>query len=238
MAIIYSLFNLMPNLITAVYFFIKYKIKLSSGCKVGFVFIVKGNFNYFLSNFSITLYTTYYQVLLGLLSPMYLPAYALSDKIVRSVISANYIFIQIIQVYFLKLNANITKRNFFLILTFLVSVALVETIFLMCFALWGGEKFFGNIIMLKDFLILMTAIIPIVILSNFWGMVYLPCTGNIGSLSKIFIKVSMLSLVLSPLLVYLFHGYGAIFSSVLSESLVLIMCFFVSKNIIKEREFR
>lgn len=100
--ICYSCFNILPNLAALAYFLYKNKVKVVKVPACEIYNLSKECFSYFISNISITLYTNFYQILLGIISPAYLAAYALSDKIIRGIVSGNYVFIQIVQVQYLN----------------------------------------------------------------------------------------------------------------------------------------
>ncbi len=56
-------------------------------------------------------------------------------------------------------------------------------------------------------------------------MVYLPCSGNTLFLSRVLIFVSIVSVVVALILIWLYAGYGAVISAIFSELLVLILCY-------------
>nr|AFW04792.1 O-antigen flippase [Salmonella enterica] len=228
--ICYSLFNVFPNLISFTMFLYNQRIKLV-WVPIETIFILaKEKFGYFASNISITLYTNFYQVLLGIISPSYLAAYALSDKIIRGVIAGNYVFIQIIQVQFLNDESKFLDK-IEKILVILFFLGLVESCVIFFGASFFEVYFFPKIPMLSDFLKLMSFLVIIILISNFFAMVYLPCTGNTHFLSKVFITVSIFSVISAPLLIYYYAGYGAISAAILSEMLVLTFCYVFYRKI-------
>lgn len=220
----YSLFNIIPNLMSFAYFIYKHKIEIVLVAFDEIYNLSKKCFSYFVSNISITLYTNFYQVLLGFISPSYLAAYALTDKIIRSIVSGNYVFIQLIQVQYLndesKFESGVLKT---LILLLLLGGA--EFLFVFVGADFFSWYLFPKIELLPIFLKLMSLLIIIILLSNFFAMVYLPCTGKTMLLSRVFIFVSIISVIIAPISIFLYAGYGAIFSAIMSELLVLVLCY-------------
>lgn len=94
--------------------------------------------------------------------------------------------------------------------------------------LWSGfflSLFIPTISLLPIFLKLMSLLIVVILLSNFFAMVYLPCSGNTLFLSRVLIFVSIVSVVVAPILIWLYAGYGAVISAIFSELLVLILCY-------------
>ncbi len=221
--ICYSCFNILPNLAALAYFLYKNKVKVVKVPACEIYNLSKECFSYFISNISITLYTNFYQILLGIISPAYLAAYALSDKIIRGIVSGNYVFIQIVQVQYLNDESKFINGTWKTI----VSLLLLGGEFLFIF--FGADFFsrylFPTISLLPIFLKLMSLLIVVILLSNFFAMVYLPCSGNTLFLSRVLIFVSIVSVVVAPILIWLYAGYGAVISAIFSELLVLILCY-------------
>lgn len=220
----YSLFNVIPNLIAFLFFLYEHRVKLVFAPKKNIFLLANECFGYFLSSMSITFYTSFYQILLGVISPIYLAAYALSDKIIRGVVSGNYVIIQIIQVQYLN-NESVFLNKIGKVISILFAIGLLEVIFI-----WAGSDLFSNyffpdINTLPSFMKMMSLLIVIILVGNFFAMVYLPCSGNTSSLSKIIMIVSIVSIVVSPVLIYAYAGYGAVASAILSEALVLALCY-------------
>ncbi|MBI6308916.1 flippase, partial [Proteus mirabilis] len=173
---------------------------------------------------SITLYTNFNQIILGLFHPLTLPAYALADKIIRSIVAGNYIFIQICQIKFLD-NANLKNkklRNKFITLFFILGI--VELLFLVSLSYPINKYLFPNILNINTFIIILSLLLPIILMSNLYGMVFLTCSNKTKLLSRVFFSAASIAIMTSPFLIYLYDGFGALIASIIAELIVLILC--------------
>ncbi|MBC8954432.1 oligosaccharide flippase family protein [Xenorhabdus sp. PB62.4] len=229
--LLYILFNIIPNLIIFIYSKVKFNIKIFSINIKDIIKLIKNKFSFFISNISITLYTSFYQLLLGIFNPILLPAYALSDKLIRSIVAGNYIFIQMLQVNYMNKSNLYNKKKRIKTISIIFTLGIMESISLSIFSYFISYYLFSDINGLFYILVLMSILITIIILSNLFGMVFLTCSSNVPTLSKIFLFSAFFSVIYSPVLIYLFNIYGAIISAIISESLVLVLCYLSYRKI-------
>ncbi|HIE4215324.1 TPA: oligosaccharide flippase family protein [Proteus mirabilis] len=221
---LYIFFNIIPNLILFTFITKKYKIFFLI-LNIHLIFkIAKNKFSYFVSNLSITLYTNFNQIILGLFHPLALPAYALADKIIRSIVAGNYIFVQICQIKFLD-NINLKNkklRNKFITLFF--TLGIVELFFLVSLSYPINKYLFPNIHNINIFIIILSFLLPIILMSNLYGMVFLTCSNKTKLLSRVFFSAATIAIITSPFLIYFYAGFGALIASIIAELIVLILC--------------
>lgn len=227
---IYTLYNILPNLILFLYFISKRKL-FKFNIKPSYIFLLlKHTSRYFISNISITLYTNFNQVMLAFFHPLSLPAYAISDKIIRAIVSGNYIFTQILQIEFLNKDSifNAEKRanaiKLFLVLSTL------ELIFLLFLSYFISNYIYLNITNMFYILSLMTLIVPIILMSNLIGLVFLTCLNKTHLLSTAFLFSSIVSCITSPILTYTLSSWGGVINTIVAESLVLCTCIYYYKR--------
>ncbi|MGA6612081.1 flippase, partial [Escherichia coli] len=116
-------------------------------------------------------------------------------------------FIQIVQVQYLNDESKFINGTWKTIVSLLL-LGGMEFLFIFFGADFFSRYLFPTISLLPIFLKLMSLLIVVILLSNFFAMVYLPCSGNTLFLSRVLIFVSIVSVVVAPILIWLYAGYG------------------------------
>lgn len=222
--LLYVSFNIIPNLLLFIFIIKKYNISfILFNPKIIFK-IAKDKFSYFVSNLSITIYTNFNQIVLGIFHPLVLPAYALADKIIRAIVAGNYIFIQMSQVRFLD-NKNLkdkNQRHKFIKLFLLLGIAELLISIILSYPI--NSYLFPKIINIDNFIMLSSLLLPIILMSNLYGMIFLTCSNKTKLLSKVFFSAASIAIITSPLLIYFYNGFGAVIASIIAELIVLLLC--------------
>lgn len=222
--LLYIFFNIIPNLLLFIFIANKYKISFIIFNPKVILKIAKNKFSYFVSNLSITIYTNFNQIILGIFHPLTLPAYALADKIIRAIVAGNYIFIQICQVKYLDFNSlkDKKKRNRSIKLFFLLGIT--ELLISIMLSHPINNYLFPKILNINNIIILSSILLPIILMSNLYGMVFLTCSNKTKLLSKVFFSAASIAIIISPILIYFYNSFGAVIASIIAELIVLSLC--------------
>lgn len=227
---IYTLYNVIPNFILFLYFIFKRKL-FEINIKISYIsLLLKRTSRYFISNTSITLYTNFNQVMLAFFHPLSLPAYAISDKIIRAIVSGNYIFTQILQIEFLNKDSIFNEEKRANAVKLFLVLSILELTFLLFLSYFISNYVYINIANMFYILSLMTLIVPIILMSNLIGMVFLTCLNKTHLLSAAFLFSSVVSCITSPILTYTLSSWGGVINTILAESLVLCTCIYYYKR--------
>ncbi|MES2239774.1 MAG: oligosaccharide flippase family protein [Bacteroidota bacterium] len=194
--------------------------------------------NIFLSNSAITIITSSFTLLLGLFSTsFYVGLFGAIDKIIQAMSFS--IFVPINQAFFPMLvklgisNLDKAKKIFKIVFYLILIIMILEYIGIILFEDFILDKFFHNFGDVKQiFRITALTIFPITLggVCGQLGLIALGDNKDKKIFSSIYIYTSFISLPLSFLLIYFFNFNGAVFSMMLSQTVIFAFMFYFVKK--------
>lgn len=239
-AFILSAVYLLGSLINIFVLMYQKQVKLVSVTSKEILHEIKESFPVFLSSASTSIYTSFFVVLLGIVStPVVVGMYASAEKIMRSLC---FLFVvPISQVFYPKLSnmaltqPENTKILFHKILKYTLSLMVVLMLALIVFSNEITNFLGPDYMAASNYLRVIAIALLFIPLGSVTGQLGLLALGDNAAKQKyknVYMLAAPISLILVGVLVSIFAGIGAVFALVLTEAFVGILMFYYFKKMI------